>query len=234
MRFRQVSGVIVCGLVAWMLTPAMPWAAQAPEAEHGGQQGMHSGLSGMRVAVLAADDFEDSELTEPVKFLRMHGVEVTMVGLEAGKTIKGKRGTQVNVDVAVTDADDDRYHALVIPGGSSPKHLRTNEGVLDFVEDMDEAGKPIAAICHGPQVLISAGLVKDKDLTCWKGVSEELQEAGARYHDRAVVVDGNFITSRNPDDIPAFNRALAKALHEHLMKAGDEADDAADDGDDDP
>jgi protease I len=157
----------------------------------------------MRVLVISADNFEDSELTEPVAALEQADVEVDIASLENG-TMTGKKGTEVQANLAVTDVDAAGYSMLFLPGGKAPARLRESETVLALVRVFADSGKPIAAICHGPQILISAGLVEGRRMTSYKSVADELKAAGANYLDQEVVTDGNFITSRQPGDLPAF------------------------------
>lgn len=165
----------------------------------------------MRVLVISADQFEDSELTQPVEALEQAGVEVDIASLQAG-TITGKKGTQVEAGLGVADAYPDRYDMLLIPGGKAPAKLRKSEAVLYLARTFSEEGKPIAAICHGPQILVSAGLVEGRTLTSYKSVADELEAAGASYQDRELVRDGNLITSRQPADLPVFIEALRETL----------------------
>lgn len=173
-------------------------------------------LRGKKIAVLAAPGYEDSELTEPVAALSDAGAEVILIGLSAGdrQGIRGKHGTVVMADATIVDADASGFDALVIPGGKSPAHLRRDGRVLDFVRGFDNAGKPIAAICHGPQVLASAGLLRGRQATSYYKVRDEVIGAGGKYIDAPVVEDGNLITSRKPGDIPQFNAALIGRLEE--------------------
>jgi protease I len=157
----------------------------------------------MRILVISADRFEDSELTEPVAAFEQVDVEVDIASPEAG-TISGKKGASVKANLAVTDADAGDYDMLLLPGGKAPARLRESEAVLALVRSFAQSGKPIAAICHGPQILISAGLVKGRRLTGYKAVGDELKAAGADHLDEEVVTDGNLITSRHPGDLPAF------------------------------
>lgn len=174
-------------------------------------------LNGRRVAVLATDGFEQSELTEPKRLLEEAGATVEVIAPGDAQRIKGWNvkdwGEEVPVDVQLAKADANGYDALVLPGGViNPDKLRTDEKVLGLVKTFAEAGKPIAAICHGPWTLINAGLVKDKKITSWPSLKQDLANAGARWEDSQVVKDGNLITSRKPDDIPAFTQALIDTL----------------------
>jgi len=177
----------------------------------------NSNLSGKKVAVLATDYFEEVELTEPVKALRGAGATVEIIAPKAGE-IKALRhvesGQAVKVDKTLDEADPADYDALVLPGGAvNADHLRTEQKAKDFViKVMDEMGKPTAVICHAPWMLVSAGLARGKKLTSYFTLQDDLRNAGADWVDEEVVIDGNLITSRKPDDIPAFNRALISAL----------------------
>ncbi|SDF93525.1 MULTISPECIES: type 1 glutamine amidotransferase domain-containing protein [Rhodanobacteraceae] len=174
-------------------------------------------LDGRRIAVIATDGFEQSELTEPKRLLEAAGATVDVISPGDATQIKGwdKKdwGKSVDVDVRLDDADAGKYDALVLPGGViNPDNLRTDEKVLALVKAIAGAGKPVAAICHGPWTLINAGLVKGKKLTSWPSLKQDLVNAGANWEDSQVVQDGNLITSRKPDDIPAFTDALIKAV----------------------
>jgi protease I len=165
----------------------------------------------MRVLVISADGFEDSELTEPVAALEQAEVDVDIASL-AAVTITGKKGTEVQANLAVTDAAPADYDMLLLPGGRAPARLRESESVVDLVRSFAASGKPIAAICHGPQILISAGLVEGRRMTSYKAVGEELKAAGADYVDEDVVTAGNFITSRHPGDLPSFIDKMLETL----------------------
>jgi protease I len=165
----------------------------------------------MRVLAISADNFEDSELTDPVAACRRAGIDVDIASLGAG-SITGKKGTEVEANLDVADADPAAYDLLLLPGGKAPARLREDEGVLASARAFMEANKPVAAICHGPQILISAGVVEGRRMTCYASVADELKAAGADYRDEEVVVDGNLITSRRPSDIPAFVDRMFGAL----------------------
>jgi protease I len=165
-----------------------------------------------KVAVLLDQDFEDSEFRVPVDRLRQAGHDVEVLG-HTPRTVKGKRGKEeVRVTVAVKDRNVDDYDALLIPGGYSPDHLRTDENVVDFVRRFWASGKPVAAVCHGPQLLIEADVVKAHKVTSWPSVRTDLENAGASWIDAEVVVDGGLITSRKPEDLEAFSAALLERL----------------------
>jgi protease I len=172
----------------------------------------------LRVLVISADDFEDSELTEPTRALQQAGVEVDIASLQAG-TIRGKKGVEVEAPLAVDDVDADAYDLLFLPGGKAPARLRDSARVQDLVRSFLAAAKPIAAICHGPQILISADVVKGRTMTAYASVGEELQAAGAEYVDQMVVTDANFVTARQPSDLPAFNEQILETLRQRAETA---------------
>lgn len=177
-------------------------------------------LAGTAVAILATDGFEQSELTGPRDALQGAGATVHIVSPESG-SIKGwdqdDWGDAVSVDKTLADADPADYAALVLPGGQmNPDALRLEDEALDFIKAFASAGKPVAAICHAPWLIIEAGLAEGRDMTSWPSVRTDLENAGATVHDKEVVrcTTGPFelITSRKPDDIPAFNEAIAQAV----------------------
>lgn len=175
-------------------------------------------LDGITVAMLATDGVEQVELTEPKEALERAGAKVKVVSPSSG-TIQGfnhmDKGDPIPVDVELKNADPDDFDALVIPGGLyNPDHLRDDRDVHAFVRSFFEVGKPVGAICHGPQVLISAGLVKGRKMTAWHAVQVDLRNAGADVHDEEVVVDRGLVTSRKPDDIPAFSAKLIEEFAE--------------------
>ncbi|QWU15051.1 protease I [Paenibacillus sophorae] len=166
-----------------------------------------------KIAFLLAAQFEDSEMKVPYDAVREAGYEADIIGLKQGETLQGKQGkASYTVDKAISEVNSRDYDAVVIPGGSSPEGLRLDPGILKFVKEADSAGKPIAAICHGPQILISAGLVRGRTITSYPPLKDDVINAGANFKDEEVVVDRNFITSRTPKDEPAFVRELLKSL----------------------
>ncbi|MFP3904285.1 MAG: type 1 glutamine amidotransferase domain-containing protein [Armatimonadota bacterium] len=169
-------------------------------------------LADRTVAVLVADKFEDSELVDPVDALETEGARIVFVASAAGVTYTGKHGTEVVADVSADSANYADFDALIIPGGSAPKELRENPAVVNLTRQMVQADKVVAAICHGPQVLVTAGVLSGRKATCYKSVADELEKAGADYRDESVIVDGNLITSRHPGDLPDFNEAIIVAL----------------------
>jgi protease I len=170
-------------------------------------------LAGKRVAMLVEDEFEDRELTGPLEVLRAAGVTVVVAGVTAGAEYRGKRGQAiVKADVAAGSLKVNDIDALVIPGGHAPDKMRMRHAMVDLTRDTMEAGKPVAAICHGPQLLISANAVRGRTLTCWPSIAVDVKNAGGLYVDKPVVEDGNLITSRKPDDVPVFSEAILRAL----------------------
>lgn len=175
-------------------------------------------LGGKKVAMLVANGFEQVELTEPKRALEEAGAKVSIVSPERGK-VKGWKhthwGDELEVDVPLNQARADEFDALVLPGGvMNPDKLRRNEWVLQFVRAFYETGKPIAAICHGPWTLIDAGIVAGRKMTSYESIQTDLKNAGAEWVDQEVVVDNGLVTSRKPDDIPAFNRKLIEEISE--------------------
>ncbi len=174
-------------------------------------------LAGKRVAVMVGKGFQDQEGTEPIRFLRDNGAEVVTVGPDKGR-IRGLHGAVIEVTRSPEEVTPVEFDALVIPGGRSPAYLRKFDKVTDFVREFASTGRPIAAICHGGQLLAAAGLVNGLTMTGYPKIKEEMEAAGATFVDREVVVDGNIITSRVPDDLPAFHAALKEKL---LERPGD-------------
>jgi protease I len=166
-----------------------------------------------RVAFVLAEDFEDSEFRVPFDRLQAEGHEVTVVGVKAGESLRGKRGREsATPTMAIDSASADDFDALVIPGGYSPDKLRTNERVVAFTRDVHRGGKPVAAICHAGWLLAEADVVRGRTLTSWPSIRTDLKNAGATWVDQEVVEDGNLITSRHPGDLPAFCDAVLKRL----------------------
>lgn len=168
-------------------------------------------LEGQKVAMVVAANFEDSEAVEPKAYLEERGATVTIVGLEKGE-IEGKKGAKLTADKTFGEVSVADFDALVIPGGGSPENLRIHDEAVQFASDFVKSGKPVAAICHGAQLLISAEVLKGRTITCVNKIRDDVKNAGANYVDEEVVVDGNLITSRVPKDIPAFNQAIENAL----------------------
>ncbi|GAB2593245.1 type 1 glutamine amidotransferase [Dyella jejuensis] len=174
-------------------------------------------LAGKKIAALATDGFEYAELTEPKRMLEEAGATVEVIAPGDVKQIKGWKdgdwADAVKVDRSLEQADANDYEALLLPGGvMNPDKLRGKAEAISLVRAFGEAGKPIAAICHGPWTLINAGQVKGRTMTSWPTLQKDLENAGAHWEDREVVRDGNLITSRKPDDIPAFGKAFIALL----------------------
>jgi len=169
-------------------------------------------LNGKRVAVLVEQQYQELEVWYPVYRLKEAGAEVVLVGPEAGKSYPSKLGYPAKADVAAKDVTATEFHAVVIPGGFSPDYIRRSEPMLKLVRDLFAQGKPVAAICHGPWVLCSTTALKGRKATCFASIKDDVVNAGATYVDKEVVVDGNLITSRTPDDLPAFVVALMELM----------------------
>lgn len=165
----------------------------------------------MKALIISTDNFEDSELLVPYYRLKEEGVEVDVASMKAG-SIKGKHGYEVEVTKELKDVNAGAYDILILPGGKAPAAVRKEKKALDLARYFFEKNRPVAAICHGGQTLISAGLVKGRRATCYRSVVPEMKEAGALYEDAEVVVDGNLVTSRQPSDLPAFMREIMKKI----------------------
>lgn len=179
---------------------------------------MSKQLDGKRIAILATDGFEQVELTEPMKNLENAGARVTVLSVaKTPKEIKGWKftdwGDKVTVDGLVGEADPSQFDALVLPGGQiNPDKLRMDEDAVSFVKRFVQTGRPVAAICHGPWLLVEADAVRGKTVTSWPSIRTDLKNAGANVVDKEVVQDGQFITSRKPDDIPAFSQKIIEVV----------------------
>jgi protease I len=164
-----------------------------------------------RVAMVLAKNFEDVEATDPKQYLEGLGARVTVVGIERG-SIEGKKGATIQADATFADVSPDEFALLVIPGGGSPENLRIDDAAVDFTRRFVESGKPVAAICHGAQLLISAKVLNGRTITGVNKIRDDIVNAGARYVDEPLVEDGNLITSRVPGDLPTFDEAMGRAL----------------------
>jgi len=173
-------------------------------------------LTSRRILIMAADGFEQSELEVPLERLQDAGANIDIASIEMGDITgwdEDDWGDEIEVDVKISDVDIDDFDALILPGGQiNPDLLRVNEAAVSLIRDFAATGKPVAAICHAPWLLIEAGLVNGRRLTCYKSIRTDVANAGATVVDEAVVVDGNIITSRCPDDLPAFCDAIIEAL----------------------
>jgi protease I len=186
-------------------------------------------LNGMKVAILAAEGFEQSELTEPRKALQEAGAEALVVSPAQGEVQGWKhfeKGEKVRVDVPLERADANEFDALMLPGGvANPDQLRMQPRAVEFVRAFFDAGKPVAAICHAPWTLIEADVVRGRTMTSWPSLRKDLTNAGAKWVDQEVVTDNGLVTSRKPADIPAFNRKMIEEFGEgrHERKGRDTA-----------
>ncbi len=176
-----------------------------------------------RAAVLATDGFEESELTEPVKALRNAGILVDIISVKPGK-IQGvkhhDKSIRIDVDRTLDQADPDDYDVLMLPGGAlNADTIRTDPEVQAFVRAFNDAGKPMAVICHAPWLLVSSGLVKGRTLTSYKTIRDDIENAGGNWVDQDVVVDRNWVTSRKPADLPAFNREMLKLITDYRTRS---------------
>lgn len=184
---------------------------------------MTNKLQGLKVAILVADGFEEVELVEPKKALEQAGAKVHVISPAKGK-VQGWHHTEktdkLPVDVQLEDANPKEYNALVLPGGvMNPDNLRLIPRAIKFIKEIADTGKPIAAICHGPWTLINAGVVKGRKVTSWPSLEVDLTNAGAHWVNEEVVQDGRLVTSRKPDDIPAFNQKMIELFAEQNQQS---------------
>jgi protease I len=169
-------------------------------------------IADARILIIATDGFEDSELLEPRRILLEHGADVTLASLETGE-IKGDNGATITAETAIEDVDDGDYDALLLPGGTkNPDKLRMHRNVVDLVRTFVESGRPVGAICHAPWLLAEAGVLGGRTVTGWPSIRTDLRNAGAEVVDRESVTDGNLVTSRKPEDIPAFTEAFIRVV----------------------
>jgi len=172
-------------------------------------------LDGKVIAILAEEDFEDSELIEPMRGMKNAGARVLIVGSGSQKSYKGKRGSAtISVDATADNVKAEDFDAVIVPGGYAPDKMRLHQSMVELVRKAHNLGKVIAAICHGPQLLISAEIVRGRRVTSWPSIAVDLRNAGAEWIDAPVVRDGNIITSRKPADLPRFNKAIIEALRD--------------------
>jgi len=180
-------------------------------------------LDGKKIAFLFADGVEQVELEEPLKAVKEEGADVDLISLEEGEVQAFQHldhGDKIKADKAVSDADVSDYDGLVVPGGvANPDFLRADEDAMSFVRGFFEAGKPAGVICHGPWVLVETGVVDGMKVTSWPSLKTDIRNAGGKWVDQEVAVDGNLITSRKPDDLPAFCKALIEQLAQRRARA---------------
>src|SRR6184192_420138 len=178
-----------------------------------------------RIACLLGPGFEDSEFRIPYDALKNAGYQVDIISPKAGMELKGYKGKEtIKSEKGIDEVRPEDYQALLIPGGHSPDQLRKDKKIVEFVKRFDALKRPLAAVCHGPQLLLSARLVKGRTLTAWTTIQGDLQQAGANVKDEQVVLDQNWITSRKPEDLPAFSEALIQALRRMERSAGANAE----------
>lgn len=185
---------------------------------------MTTNIEGLKVAILVADGFEQRELTDPRTALDEAGAVTQIVSPMEGE-VEGwnhyDKGDKFNVDVPLTDANANDFDALLLPGGvANPDQLRMNAQALDFIRSFFDSGKPVAVICHGPWTLIDAGVVEGREITSWPSIKQDLINAGAKWVDEEVVVDNGLVSSRKPEDIPAFNKKMIEEFTEGVHKRG--------------
>jgi len=170
-------------------------------------------LEGKRIAILVEEDFEDSELVEPLRAMKDAGAKVVVVGSGSQESYKGKRGTAtIRVDATADKVRAEDFDAVIVPGGYAADKMRLHQPMIDLVKKAHDLGRVVAAICHGPQLLISADILRGRCVTSWPTVAVDLRNAGANWVDKPLVQDGNLITSRKPADLPRFNKAIIEAL----------------------
>jgi protease I len=172
----------------------------------------------MKALIISADGFEDTELLVPYYRLLEEGIETDIASIMKG-VIKGKHGYEAGATKKLADIVPDEYDILVLPGGRAPATVRKEQAALEIAKDFFRKNKPVAAICHGPQILISAGLLKGRHATCYRSVADELKASGALYEDKSVIVDGNLVTSRQPADLPPFMREIMKMVRGKAVKS---------------
>ena len=175
-------------------------------------------LEGIRVAVLAENQYEDLELWYPYYRLKEEGADVKIIGTGSAEVYKSKHGYDVKIDSNIDNVKVNQFDAIIVPGGWAPDYMRRYPKMVEFVKQANENNKVIAAICHAGSLLVSAGVLKGKTATCFKAIKDDIINAGAKYIDKEVVVDGNLVTSRQPSDLPAFGRKLIAILSKKKMQ----------------
>jgi len=170
-------------------------------------------LEGKRIAILAEEGFEDSEVIEPMRAMKDAGARVVVVGSGSQESYQGKRGkATIKADVTADKVSAEDFDAIIVPGGYAAERMRLHQSMVDLIRKAHDLGKVVAAICHGPQLLISADIVRGRRVTSWPSVAVDLKNAGADWTDEPLVQDGNLITSRKPADLPRFNKAIIEAM----------------------
>ena len=213
MRNKRII-IFAAALIAAVVFFACGEKTEEPAIEETVIEELEAGarLDGKKVAILIAEGFHDRETLDPKNFLEDLGAEVVILGPAEGDVKACNSEQFVTMEMAVEDAEVAEFDALILPGGEGPTVLREHEPAVEFAGAFLESGKPVAAICHGAQTLITAGVIEGRRMTCVSSVASEVEEAGGLYLDQQVVVDENLITSRVPDDLPAFNEAIRNAL----------------------
>ena len=167
-----------------------------------------------KILIITGEGFQSDEVLKPKESLESEGYSVTISSNKTGEFKAFNNDEVVTVEKELKELNIEDFEMLIIPGGKAPEYLREKSSVINFVKEFNESGKTIASICHGPLILVSAGLVEGKKMTCFEDAVDELKSAGAKYKDKSVVIDGNFITSRNPDDLEDFCQAIKSKLKE--------------------
>lgn len=168
--------------------------------------------SGKKAIIITDEGFQDQEVLQPKKALEEASVEVTIAGPNLGDIKAYNNDAEIKIEKSIKEVNSNDFDILILPGGKAPTSLRKDNSVIEFVKKFYESGKPIAAICHGPLILISADLTKDKKMTCFQNAKDELIKSGAKYEDSSCVIDGQFITSRNPDDLTDFCKEILSKI----------------------
>jgi len=178
-------------------------------------------LEGKRIAILIEDGFEDSELTEPLRSMKAAGARVIVVGTDSVRSYQSKSGNRtITPDVIADSIKAENLDAVIIPGGYAPDRMRLHQSMIDLIRKAYDLGRVVAAICHGPQLLISADIVRGRRLTSWPSIAVDIKNAGADWVDEPVVQDGNIITSRKPADLPMFDKAIIDAVGANSQSSG--------------
>ncbi len=169
-------------------------------------------LKGKRIAIFIEDYFEDSEILEPRNYLKREGAEVVIVGSGRAPEFTGKRGARIVPDVNIDQIDIQDFDGVIVPGGYAPDMMRRSQEMINALSDADDAGKIVAAVCHGPQLMISANILHDRMVTCFRTVAVDVRNAGAHFIDEPVIVDGNIVTCQSPKDLPQFMNAFTETI----------------------
>jgi protease I len=226
---QKLRLVFSVALVTVLAIPLGVWTLDAQEQQNEEQRGTAGRVrevprneredemmpfKGTKVAVLTGEGFQDAEAMMPMAYLANRGAEITVIGTETGLVKAYNSDIEICIQKAVGDVSAGDFDVLVLPGGKAPDEIRKDEAVLEFTREFWKLGRPVAAICHGPQVLVTAGVIEGKEMTAVSGIADELREAGAEYKDEPVVRDGHLITSRVPKDIPVWLSTIEKVMKE--------------------